>query len=92
MQARIQAAEALLGWLEGYLGIGLVLAVLFALFGVGRIDGGARFDKGAPIGSVLFRLMIVPATTLLWPVVIVRAVLLARRAPEREERAPGAES
>ena len=73
-------AEALLGHVQSYLAVGLVVAVLFALFGVPRVDAGARFDRGAPIGSVIFRVLLLPATTLLWPLVLVRSALLVRAA------------
>jgi membrane protein implicated in regulation of membrane protease activity len=44
-----------------YLAGGLVLAVPFALFGVGRIDPHAAH------GSWGFRLLIIPGATALWP-------------------------
>ena len=57
---------ALVTALEVYLGIGLLFALLFVIWGVGRIDPQARG------GTWGFRLLILPGTVALWP-------LLARR-------------
>lgn len=81
MQDRIATAEHIVAFAQGYLALGLVFAVLLALFVLPRLDAGARFDRAAPIGSVLFRLVVVPAATLLWPVVLVRAIWLLRAKP-----------
>jgi hypothetical protein len=63
-------AEALASWLVTLLGVyaalGLVFAVAFVTRGVGRVDPAARE------GTWGFRLLIVPGTVALWP-------LLARR-------------
>jgi hypothetical protein len=59
-------AAFLLSVMGVYLLCGLVFAVPFALVGVGKIDPHASH------GTWGFRLLIVPGTTLLWP-------LLARR-------------
>jgi hypothetical protein len=77
--ARLDMAEAIVASLQIYFAIGLAFAVLFSLFGIARVDEGARFDRGAPIGSVLFRLLVIPATTLLWPIVAWRALIVLRR-------------
>jgi hypothetical protein len=62
---------------EIYLGLGLVFALCFAFAGAGRIDPAARSSTPG------FRLLIVPASAALWP-------LLARRwlrgTPPPEER------
>lgn len=51
---------------KGYLAVGALVALLFALFGVARVDAGAK-------GSwPLFRLLVIPGATLLWPLVLVR--------------------
>jgi hypothetical protein len=55
-------AALLLTFLAIYLGLGLVFATAFVTVGVGRIDPAAR---GA---SVTLRLLIVPGTVALWPV------------------------
>lgn len=62
--------EALASWLVTLLGVysalGVVFAVAFVTRGVGRVDPAARQ------GTWGFRLLIVPGTVALWP-------LLARR-------------
>jgi hypothetical protein len=59
---------------SGYLALGLVIAALFAAF-VQRIEPSAQG------GSLLFRLLIVPGATLLWPLIVVRSVRVLRSAP-----------
>jgi hypothetical protein len=58
--------------LRAYAGVGLVLALPFALVLAPRLDTGAR---GSSLG---FRLLLVPGATLLWPLVLGRVI--ARRA------------
>jgi hypothetical protein len=55
-----------------YAAIGGLVAVLFLLFGIDRIDPAAR-------GAYAFRPMIAPGIVLLWPVVLVRWAVLERR-------------
>ncbi len=55
-----------------YAAIGALVAVLFLLFGIDRIDPAAR-------GAYAFRPMIAPGIVLLWPVVVVRWAVLERR-------------
>lgn len=50
-----------------WLAIGVLVAVPFLLIGVNRVVDGAQ-------GSVAFRLLMLPATALLWPVVLHRWV------------------
>lgn len=52
--------------IAGYLGIGLVLGSVFALRGAARIDANAR-DAG-----LLFRILIVPGSAALWPIVLLK--------------------
>ncbi len=59
-------AEMLLVALAVYLGCGLLFGAAFVVAGVGRVDAAARGT------SVLFRLLILPGTVALWP-------LLARK-------------
>jgi len=75
----IELVRVIVGILSSYLGIGLVFAPLFALFGVGRIDPAA---DGATWG---FRLMIVPGAVALWPLLVWR--LLNGRMPPEERNA-----
>jgi len=62
-------AALLLTIAEAYLGIGLVLALVLVVL-VGKVDHAAR-------GAYLFRPLLVPGATLLWPLVLLK--LLARR-------------
>jgi len=62
----IAAAEVVVLAVEIYFGIGLLFAVLFAW------RGAAAIDPAAQDGTLGFRLLIFPASALLWP-------LLARR-------------
>lgn len=62
------AAELAVLLIETYLGFGLLSALPFVLFGVQRVDAGA---KGTSLG---FRLLILPGAAALWPVVLYRYV------------------
>ena len=50
---------------------GLGVAVVFLLYGIDRIDPGAR-------GAYAFRLLLVPGIVVLWPLVLWRWSRLAR--------------
>jgi len=69
-------AETVLRVLEGYMAVGAVVALAFALLGVGRVDPGAR---GLSVGNVVFRLMILPGATALWPLIVARWIGAGRR-------------
>ncbi|MFN3960427.1 MAG: hypothetical protein ACK4NP_10995 [Parvularculaceae bacterium] len=56
-----------------YLAIGLAVAVVFAFAGAGRIDQATR---GA---GFLFRLLIIPGATLLWPLLLLMWIAGADR-------------
>lgn len=56
----------------GYLVLGVAIALVFAAF-------VQRIEPSAQDGSILFRLLIVPGATLLWPLVVVRALRVLRR-------------
>jgi hypothetical protein len=58
----------------GYLALGLAIAIVFAAF-VQRIEPSAQG------GSLLFRLLIIPGATLLWPLIVTRSLRALRRAP-----------
>jgi hypothetical protein len=62
----IAAAETLVLLVEIYFAIGLVFAVLFAW------RGAAAIDPAAESGTLGFRLLIVPASALLWPLLLRR--------------------
>ena len=59
-----------------YLALGLVFAIAFVTKGVGRID------PDAAQGSWGFRLLILPGSTLLWPLLLKRWMSGARPAAE----------
>ena len=59
-------AELLLLSVAVYLSLGLIFATAFVTVGVGRIDPAARE------ALVLFRLLIVPGSVALWPVLVRR--------------------
>lgn len=62
----------LLAGLGVYLGLGVLFAGAFVTWGVARIDPAAR---GAP---GLFRILIVPGSAALWPVLLVKWIGAAR--------------
>lgn len=55
-----------------YGGIGGVIALGFVLVGIDRIDAAAQ-------GAYLVRPLLLPGLTLLWPLVLVRWIVLERR-------------
>jgi len=59
-------ASLLVKALTTYLMAGAVVGTLFAFLGSGRVDPAARE------GTTGFRLMIVPGSILLWPLVLAR--------------------
>lgn len=56
-----------------YVAVGAVFAMVFVTVGVGQVDSAAR---GSPI---LFRVLIFPGTTALWPLLAVHWVRARRR-------------
>ena len=79
----------LLGLAALYLGIGLVFAIPFVLMGVQRLDPHARH------GSWGFRLLILPGTMALWPLLLGRWLKGVSAPPEehnahRQPAPPGA--
>ena len=57
---------------EIYLWIGLGVAAAFLLFGVDRVEPGAR-------GAYWFRLLVAPGAILIWPAVLYRWIQLEIR-------------
>ena len=72
----IELARVVVTVLSTYVGIGLLFAVPFVLFGVERIDPAAR---GATWG---FRLLILPGSVALWPLLLARLVRGGGMPPE----------
>ncbi len=58
----LTAATWLVSLVAIYLGVGLVFAIAFVWKGVGRID------PSAAEGTFGFRLLIIPGTAALWPI------------------------
>ena len=61
-------AEFIVMALGLYAAVGCVFAIFFVTLGVARVDPAAR---GAPWG---FRLIILPGTVALWPVMLLKVV------------------
>lgn len=59
-----------------YLGCGLLFALIFVISGVQKID------PHAARGTWGFRLLIIPGTTALWPILLARWVGGVRESPE----------
>jgi hypothetical protein len=68
--------QALLLIVGVYLGVGLVFAAAFVTVGVSRVDHVAAKT------SIGFRLLIVPGSAALWPVLLVKWQRAARRRAE----------
>jgi len=56
-----------------YLGCGLLFGTAFVSAGAGKVDAAARGT------SVLFRLLILPGTVALWPVLAAQWIQASRR-------------
>ena len=67
--------ETLVYGLEIYAALGLLFAIAFVTVGVEHIDSTA---KGATLG---FRLLLLPGSIALWPVLVARWI----RGPRQEE-------
>ena len=67
----VLAAEVIVAAAWGYGGVGLIVAALFLLAGIDRVDPSAR-------GAVAFRPLLAPGIVLLWPLVLIRWRRLAQ--------------
>ncbi|MCC7542191.1 MAG: hypothetical protein IT379_38590 [Deltaproteobacteria bacterium] len=65
-------AGALVWAAIGYVAIGVPFGLVFVLSIAPRLDPAARE------GSILFRVVVLPAAALLWPLVVGRAVMAFR--------------
>lgn len=66
-------SEGLVVWTAlVYLALGIPSGLVFVLLLAPRLDPGAR------AGSILFRVVVLPAAVLLWPLVIGRAIVAFR--------------
>ncbi len=59
---------------SAYLAVGMVVGLVFILFGIDRIDPAAR-------GAHAFRPLLLPGLTLLWPMVLIRWLRLEAKPP-----------
>ncbi len=75
----MQLAETFVFSLGAYFAIGAVIALLFLVLGVNRIDAAA---KGA---STFFRPVIFLGCTMLWPFVVLRFLSLKKINKPNEE-------
>ena len=73
-------ATLLVGLVQLYLGLGLLFAVPFVFFG-----GIGRLDPVAVEGTWGFRLLVLPGTVALWPLLAWRSV---RKTPRPVETNP----
>lgn len=64
-------AETLVLLIEAYAMLGALVAVIFLLWGIDRVEPGAR-------GSYAFRVLLVPGVVGLWPLVLWRWRALER--------------
>ena len=66
-----------------YLKIGFILAVVFSVLFVQRIDSSARLDLSNPfsiIDSIAFRIVIIPGVSVFWPLFLYR-LLRGKKTP-----------
>jgi len=69
----MQVVQVLSGFLTLYLACGLLFASAFITIGVVKVDPAARGT------SVLFRLLILPATVALWPLLAAQWIKALRQ-------------
>lgn len=72
-------AAVLIQMVTGYGAVGAVVAAVFLVWGIGRIDAAAR-------GTWAFRPLLIPGVVLLWPLVLWRWRQIAARALEPGDR------
>lgn len=66
------ARDPILQWLCGYGAVGAVVAALFLFIGFGRVDEASH-------GAWTVRPVLFPGMMILWPVVLVRWIMLERQ-------------
>ena len=70
--ASVEAASAIVAFVEGYGMVGAGVALLFLLVGLDRVSEQAR-------GAYVFRPLLVPGVVVLWPLVLARWIAAERR-------------
>lgn len=73
-------AGLIVGGIELYAVVGCLVAVVFLLYGIDRVDPSAR-------GSYVFRILLIPGVIGLWPLVLWRWRVLERSQSGPFERA-----
>ena len=68
----MEAARIVIQVLEIYGYVGLAVAAVFLLFGIERVDAGAR-------RAYAFRPLLIPGCVVLWPLVVVRWIAAERQ-------------
>ena len=68
----VEAASAIVTFVQGYGMVGAGVAALFLLFGLDRVSEQAR-------GAYVFRPLLVPGVIVLWPLVLLRWIAAERR-------------
>jgi len=71
----VALGELVLAVAAAYAVVGVAVAAVFLVFGVGRVVRGAA-------GAYAFRPLLIPGTVLLWPLVVLRWAALERRRRE----------
>ncbi len=71
-------AQIIIPTAQIYLGIGVLFALFYLVFAVGRVSPNARGS------SPLFRLLVLPGTVVLWPLVL--RIWLGRRRQKEDAR------
>lgn len=82
--AAMSSPAIFLTLLAAYLGVGIVFAVAFVTRGVGKVDAAAMGS------SIAFRLLIFPASTALWPLMLRKWIDARRRSAPNTTGAPDA--
>lgn len=75
MQIETETANFLVWSLSIYGMVGIFIAIVFLVVGIGRVDSNAR-------GNYAFRPILIPGIMVLWPLILARWYIL-----ERERRA-----
>jgi hypothetical protein len=70
----VEAAVLIVTFVKIYAAIGAVVAVIFLVFGIDRVDPGAH-------GAYAFRPLLAPGIIVLWPVALWRWQSLERHRP-----------
>lgn len=68
----MEAASAIVSFVEGYGMAGAGVAALFLLVGLDRVSDQAR-------GAYAFRPLLIPGVVVLWPLVLARWIAAERR-------------